>query len=714
MKPTTPTWIFTCGLLAAAASTACTTQGTLAPQDPTAHVSLSTVCDVAPLNETTKASDVSEGSNTIPIRFVVYGDVDSDDDLPCGMMSNVRIAIIEWNSDNDLRDWWEAVGGNELGTERFAPPGVRVPSTAEKLSDAPAQFVTTGPEGTVETLLTSYQERFNNYIFCAISPINNIIVGCDYIFSTPKFDLSYIPTVYIYFTHGHAIFDMWDSDRYQRFLNSTSTAGQVATVTVSVLSFDDIYEPPDLDYAPYANVDIAIIGDAHLNTWWTAISEVAPNQLESDKFFVSSEILAHDWVYVTTTGSDGLAQTALTPGDYLVCSLTHSGNARCAYENLPSGHHVLGVDYWSGGNDGRIWKMAEDRGRDRLKLITELTQPVPPISPVAFTPSAVCDVAPLDEPVRVGDDAVAVRFVVYGDIDSDDDVSCGMIPDVRIAIINQAGLNSAREEEDSMLNWWTAVGGDELGIKRLIPPGVRVPTSAERLSAAPAQFVTTGSDGVAEVSIAHEDDYSLCAILPDNDLVAGCYHHLRLRTIPSNITVYTYLTHGHADIEVWDSDRYQRFLDSTGTTGALATVTFAAVLSSEEATVPFPDTEIVIIGDEHVNAWWTAVSDNGDNELELNNSFVRSEVLAHDWAHVATTGPDGLTEMALVPGDYLICALTRKTRLSCVYENIANGHHLIRVSSDYGRRSVYGIERLAEDAGKDFLKYMTELAPQTE
>lgn len=178
--------------------------------------------------------------------------------------------------------------------------------------------------------------------------------------------------------------------------------------------------------------------------------------------------------------------------------------------------------------------------------------------------------------------------------------------------------------------------------------------------------------------------------------------------------MYTYLTHGHADIEVWDSDRYQRFLDSTGTTGALATVTFAAVLSSEEATVPFPDTEIVIIGDEHVNAWWTAVSDNGDNELELNNSFVRSEVLAHDWAHVATTGPDGLTEMALVPGDYLICALTRKTRLSCVYENIANGHHVIRVSSDYGRRPVYGIERLAEDTGKDFLKYMAELAPQTE
>ena len=649
------------------------------------------------------------------MRFVVYGDVDSDDDLPCGMLSNVRIAIIEWDSDSSLRNWWEAVGGNELGTERLAPPGARVPSTADKLSEAPAQFVTTGPDGTVETLLISYQERFNNYMFCAISPIDNTIAGCDHILAAPRSDSSHIPTVYIYFTHDHAVFDMWSSDRYQRFLHRTDTAGQIATITVSVLSFDDIYEPPDSNYAPYANIDIAIISDAYLNTWWTSISEIESNRLEVDRFFVSSEILAHDWVYMTKTDSDGLAQTALPPGDYLVCSLTHSGNARCVYENLASGHHVLGVDYWSGGNDGRIWKMAEDRGRDRLKLIAELTQQASPNSPVVFAPSAVCDVVPLDESILAGADAVTVTFVVYGDVDSDDDVPCGMIPDVRIALINQSGFNSAWEEEDNMLNWWTAVGGDELGIKRLIPPGVRVPTSAESLSAAPALFVTTGSDGIAEISIADEDDYSLCAILPDNDLIAGCYHHLKLRTIPSHITVYTYLTYGHANIEAWNSDRYQRFLDGTGTTGAPAIVTFAAILSGEEVpTVPFPDTEIVIIGDEHVNAWWTAVSDNGGNELELNNSFVRSKVLAQDWVHMVTTGPNGLAKIVLVPGDYLICALTRETRLSCIYENLANGHHVIRVSSDYGRRPVYGIERLAEDAGKDYLKYMAELTQQDE
>lgn len=235
-----------------------------------------------------------------------------------------------------------------------------------------------------------------------------------------------------------------------------------------------------------------------------------------------------------------------------------------------------------------------------------VSQPVPvsPISPVAFTPSAVCDVAPLGEPVRTGGDAVTVRFVVYGDVDSDDDVPCGMIPNVRIAIINQAGLNSAREEEDNMLNWWTAVGGDELGVKRLIPPGVRVPTSAENLSVAPAQFVTTGPDGIAETSIAYEDDYSLCVISPDNALIAGCYHHLRLQIVPNHITIYTYLIHGHADIEAWNSDRYQRFLDGTGITETPTTVTFAAILSGEEVpTLPFPDTEIVIIGDAHVNAW---------------------------------------------------------------------------------------------------------------
>ena len=110
---------------------------------------------------------------------------------------------------------------------------------------------------------------------------------------------------------------------------------------------------------------------------------------------------------------------------------------------------------------------------------------------------------------------VTVRFVAYGDFDSDDDVPCGMLPEVRIAVV----------EADDRLNWWEAVGGSELGIEGFIPPGTRVLTSAERLAAAPAQFVTTGADGTAEMLVAYDPKirvYSVCAILPGDDLIAGC------------------------------------------------------------------------------------------------------------------------------------------------------------------------------------------------
>ena len=132
-------------------------------------------------------------------------------------------------------------------------------------------------------------------------------------------------------------------------------------------------------------------------------------------------------------------------------------------------------------------------------------------------PSAVCDVTLLDEPTAADsgfDDSYTVRFVAYGDIDSDDDVPCGMLPGTRIAIIHQ------KRDENVLQNWWEAVGGDELGIEKFIPLGARVPTTAEKLSNAPAQFittVTTGADGTAMVSISYDreqGDYSLCAIRP--------------------------------------------------------------------------------------------------------------------------------------------------------------------------------------------------------
>ncbi len=322
--------------------------------------------------------------------------------------------------------------------------------------------------------------------------------------------------------------------------------------------------------------------------------------------------------------------------------------------------------------------------------VTSRVLPASPAAPVV-SPSAVCDVAPLSEATRAGpwpdDSHTSVSIVAYGDVDSDDDVPCAMLPDVRIAVIQDTSQNSS-VSLDLLEDWWTAVGGDELGIRRFIPPGVRVPSTAERLASAPAQFITTGPDGTAELRFDYDpetDDHSLCAISPIDDLIAGCKHNLSLRGFPSDhishITVYIYFTHGHAIIEVGASDRYQRFLDDTGSTGTPATITFEATDNDDiEPSYPSDNTDIIVVGAAHVNAWWTAIYNGPINELEANRLQVTSENLAHDWAHVITTGPDGSAETALPPGDYLICSATWRGNLDCIYENLASGHHTYLVN----------------------------------
>ena len=319
--------------------------------------------------------------------------------------------------------------------------------------------------------------------------------------------------------------------------------------------------------------------------------------------------------------------------------------------------------------------------------------PVPQASPAVVSPSAMCDVRPLDE--NGADHAVTIRFVAYGDVDSDDAVPCGMLPDVRIAVVERANNVYYR------LNWWKAVGGSELGIEEYIPPGVRVPTTAEKLSAAPAQFITTGANGIAEL-VAYDPEssyYSVCAILPSDDLIAGCHNDLRIGG--STSTVYIYFTHGHAVIEARNSGRYQRFLNGVTSSVTPATVMFKAESAPDTVDIPenilelsdysdaiqpkaqpIGDVNVVVVDSAYVNSWWAAVSDNGVNELDVSRLKVGSEVFAHDWVHVVTTGPDGLAETALLPGDYLICAARRSSsRLSCVYENLASGHHIFYMTS---------------------------------
>lgn len=326
--------------------------------------------------------------------------------------------------------------------------------------------------------------------------------------------------------------------------------------------------------------------------------------------------------------------------------------------------------------------------------------PVPQASPAVVSPSAVCDVRSLDE--NGMDHAVTIRFVAYGDVDSDDAVPCGMLPEVRIAIVERANNVYNR------LNWWKAVGGGELGIEEYIPPGVQVPTTAEKLSAAPAQFITTGADGIAEL-VAYDPEssyYSVCAILPSDDLIAGCHNDLRIGGTTS--TVYIYFTHGHAVIEARNSGRYQRFLNGVASSATPATVMFKAESAPDTVDIPenilelsdysdaiqpkaqpIGDVNVIVVDSAYVNSWWAAVSDSGVNGLDVRRLKVGSEVFAHDWVHVVTTGPDGLAETALLPGDYLICAARSSGHLSCVYENLASGHHTFYMTSWKGRDQLF-------------------------
>lgn len=300
----------------------------------------------------------------------------------------------------------------------------------------------------------------------------------------------------------------------------------------------------------------------------------------------------------------------------------------------------------------------------------------------SLPPTTTAKVREFTTPPRVSDTAgegtVMVRFVTYGDADPDDEIPLGMMPDVQIAVI--------REKAD----WWTAVGGNDLGIRRNIPPGVRVQSTAEKLAAAPARFVTTGSDGIVEIPIEYTIDsdlYSFCVIFPiTDDLIAGCnYPDISLYRSPwepDEVTIYVYFIHGYAIVEEGPngSDRYQRFLDGTELSSEPVTVQMIAfshddIMTGNEDGEMYLETDSVenvlfmIVNEAHVDSWWEINSNDGANELDVERFRISNEVFEHDWVRVITTGPDGLAETRFSPGNYLICEYVS----GCIYEEIIGG-----------------------------------------
>ena len=73
-------------------------------------------------------------------------------------------------------------------------------------------------------------------------------------------------------------------------------------------------------------------------------------------------------------------------------------------------------------------------------------------SPVVTTTTAELRTLPypLVDENEDEDVEVRVRFVAYGDVDPNDDIDFGVIPDLQIAVIND------RESSE----WWNSVGGD--------------------------------------------------------------------------------------------------------------------------------------------------------------------------------------------------------------------------------------------------------------
>ena len=510
----------------------------------------------------------SPDEGTVMVEFVTYGDMDPDDEVPFGKISDVQIAIIKevepigedyFTIENGVRDnlklWWETVGGHDLGIERRIPPGVRVQSTPEQLAAAPARFVTTGPDGNLEMPIAYNLDESDDqdYVFCAMSPVvDNLIAGCNYQnISLQKYiESGDVLTIFVYFNHGYAFVN----DRFK---------GSVV---------------PDLD--------------------------------------------------------------------------------------------------------------------------------------------------PPDE------GTVTVRFVTYGDIDPDDEDPFGIIPDVQIAIIREKDVivkegdigqyESRYESTNHLLDWWETVGGHDLGIKEHIPPGVRVQSTPEQLAAAPARFVTTGSDGTFEMSIAYNldqsDDYSgidyaFCAMSPVVDsLIAGCnYQNISLwRYIRSGdaMTIYVYFAHGYAIVEdsFNASDRFQRFSDGIEASDEPA---YLWVNATTDGGDPVWDAQVAVVNGAHVNDWWEAISDddaNADGELDMSRGpYVASEVLDHDRVHVVATGPDGLGIISLPPGDYLLCEITGMwIAAGCLYEDLVDGRdHVFEIG--FAEGGPHHVDMFSEAEVESFL-----------
>lgn len=300
------------------------------------------------------------GEAVVTMRFVAFGDVNNDDNTPLGMVPDVQIAAIKGY---DVSDWWASVivgekfvADEDPGIRYYVPPGVQIVASSGSIYNAPATFLTTRSEGTIELTLTISKLAELEYMVCVISPVDkDLIAGCSGIEELWHHVDGFAATLYIYFSNGRAYIDS-DSERYQRFLNGTLTSryDSDATAAVKFVSTQDLGS--DTEQLPpilVRNQSVAVIKDADIGSWWDKISDRGERLLALDEYgrnrFIAldSDILGPP-IDIVTTGENAIAEIGLEPGDYLFCGLTGPGTGifSCDYKNVAASQdYVYGIHY---------------------------------------------------------------------------------------------------------------------------------------------------------------------------------------------------------------------------------------------------------------------------------------------------------------------------------------------------------------------------------
>ena len=341
----------------------------------------------------------------VKVRFIAYGDVDPNDDIDFGMIPDLRIAVI---NNRESPDWWNTIGGGVLeelphGSRMFIPPGAQIKSTAEAIAASPIDFVTTGPDGTAETYLNPLKPS-SSFSICVISPVDELIAGCslsEWIWPKARERVSSEvinewrdPTLfYIYFSNGRAYIEREQegSERYHRFLHgrrdSYNPLSEPATITLVAIGQIGTDVPPFIDFlAP--GVSIAVVNDADISRWWTAVSDdgAAVSDLGSYSLSVAlgwefgwgipygneahERVRQNTPVHFIDIDWPGILEVSMAPGNYLFCNVTYEYVSHCDYKSI-----VAAQDYvyriTEVGIGTKMYKLTDSEAKQFLEEIKD-------------------------------------------------------------------------------------------------------------------------------------------------------------------------------------------------------------------------------------------------------------------------------------------------------------------------------------------------------